>query len=87
MEKDPDFDIEVFCEKTIAMEFLLQAICNALPSDQQVKTLSLLTQIKTHIEALPVQTDGTTEGWAKVLHRLTPFEEILAGLPPKMMLH
>lgn len=87
MEIPDDFDIEAYCEKTLAMGYVLEAICAAMPEDQRQKALAVLAFFKQQMDTLPDEKDGATEAWHKVRMRLTRYEDCLTGLPPRPALH
>ena len=85
MIKTSDLDLPVFCEKVIAMEVLLQVICANLSQEQSAVILKRIQQYKEH--AISVASEEEVPAISKVFDQLTNFEEILAGFPPKPLLH
>jgi hypothetical protein len=85
MEQDSDFDIEAYCEKALAMEFVLQGICSALPKEQADKVLIHLARLQEHFADPASEKDGTRDAWKRVMVRINPFVEILSGLPPRSL--
>lgn len=87
MEIPDDFDIEAYCEKTLAMGYVLQAICAAMPETQRQSALAGLAFFKQQMDSLPDEKDGTTEAWHRVRMRITQYEECLTGSRPRPALH